>query len=321
MMNNFHIIIPARLESTRLKNKVLLEINGKSIVQLVYEKAQSINPLSVTVATNHKDIFDHIKYMSYTTIPSFVITLVIFFIIGLNYENSSIENLSNIQDALAKTFNINPLILLTPLLVIFLIFKNIPAVASLFFAVLLGCLSTFIFQEELLVSLLQSDPYLNKSEYYLLISSISTNFSIITENNSLNSLLNTSGMSGMLNTIWLVISAMVFGGVMESIGALKRITSSLLNLGKSTFSLFASTAGSCMPVNLTTSDQYLAIVIPGIILVIFGIIFNFQGQGMVGPESSFMYQSEDWIDYGIIISMVGVILILIGYVIEKKRQT
>ena len=61
MMNNFHIIIPARLESTRLKNKVLLEINGKSIVQLVYEKAQSINPLSVTVATNHKDIFDRIK--------------------------------------------------------------------------------------------------------------------------------------------------------------------------------------------------------------------------------------------------------------------
>ena len=65
----------------------------------------------------------------------------------------------------------------------------------------------------------------------------------------------------------------------------------------------------------------VAIVIPGIILVIFGIIFNFQGHGMVGPESSFMYQSEDWIDYGIIISMAGVILILIGYVIEKKRQT
>ena len=65
----------------------------------------------------------------------------------------------------------------------------------------------------------------------------------------------------------------------------------------------------------------VAIVIPGIILVVFGILFNFQGQGMVGPESSFMYQSEDWIDYGIIISMAGVILILIGYVSEKKRQT
>ena len=65
----------------------------------------------------------------------------------------------------------------------------------------------------------------------------------------------------------------------------------------------------------------VAIVVPGIILVIFGIIFNFQGHGMIGPESSFMYQSENWIDYGIVISMVGVILILIGYVIEKKRQT
>ena len=65
----------------------------------------------------------------------------------------------------------------------------------------------------------------------------------------------------------------------------------------------------------------VAIVVPGIILVIFGIIFNFQGHGMVGPESSFMYQSEDWINYGIVISMIGVILILIGYVIEKKRQT
>ena len=65
----------------------------------------------------------------------------------------------------------------------------------------------------------------------------------------------------------------------------------------------------------------LPIVIAGIIIVVFGIIFNFQGQGMVGPESSFMYQSADWIDYGIIISMVGVILILIGYVVEKRRQT
>ncbi len=64
-----------------------------------------------------------------------------------------------------------------------------------------------------------------------------------------------------------------------------------------------------------------AIVIPGIILVIFGIIFNFQGHGIVGPESSFMYQSEDWTNYGIVISVAGVILILIGYVVEKKRQT
>ena len=63
------------------------------------------------------------------------------------------------------------------------------------------------------------------------------------------------------------------------------------------------------------------IVVTGIILVIFGINFNFQGQGMIGPETSFMYQSDDWIDYGIVISMIGVIMILIGYIVEKKKQT
>ena len=63
------------------------------------------------------------------------------------------------------------------------------------------------------------------------------------------------------------------------------------------------------------------IVIVGIILVVFGIIFNFQGQGIIGPETSFMYQSDDWIDYGIVISMAGVILVLIGYIVEKKKQT
>ena len=79
----------------------------------------------------------------------------------------------------------------------------------------------------------------------------------------LNDLFYSGGMKGMLDTIWLVICAMVFGGIMESIGALKKISSSLLELSKSTFSIFASTVGSCLAINLTASDQYLSIVIPG----------------------------------------------------------
>ena len=79
----------------------------------------------------------------------------------------------------------------------------------------------------------------------------------------LNELFSSGGMKGMLNTIWLVICAMVFGGIMEAIGALKQISNFLLNLGKSTFSVFASTVGSCLAINLTASDQYLSIVIPG----------------------------------------------------------
>ena len=166
-----------------------------------------------------------------------------------------------IQKTLDKTFNINPLILLTPLLVIFLIIKKIPAVASLFFAVLLGCLSTFIFQEELLETLVKTDSYFNKSEYYLIISSITTNFSIITENNSLNSLLSTSGMSGMLNTIWLVISAMVFGGSMHCAGIIKDISEFIKGNHNNEKNIVLKTVISCIFFNVTTADQYLSIIV------------------------------------------------------------
>ena len=242
------------------------EITAGAIISGSYF-GDKMSPLSDTTnlasAVTESDIFEHIKYMSYTTIPSFVITLVIFFIIGLNYENSSLEDLSNIQKTLDKTFNINPLILLTPLLVIFLIFKKIPAVASLFFAVLLGCLSTFIFQEELLETLVKTDSYFNKSEYYLIISSITTNFSIITENNSLNSLLSTSGMSGMLNTIWLVISAMVFGGSMHCAGIIKDISEFIKGNRNNDKNIVFKTVISCIFFNVTTADQYLSIIVNG----------------------------------------------------------
>ncbi|MDC3115422.1 Na+/H+ antiporter NhaC [Bacteroidota bacterium] len=242
------------------------EITAGAIISGSYF-GDKMSPLSDTTnlasAVTESDIFEHIKYMSYTTIPSFVITLVIFFIIGLNYENSSFEDLSNIQKTLDKTFNINPLILLTPLLVIFLIIKKIPAVASLFFAVLLGCLSTFIFQEELLETLVKTDSYFNKSEYYLIISSITTNFSIITENNSLNSLLSTSGMSGMLNTIWLVISAMVFGGSMHCAGIIKDISEFIRGNRNNDKNIVFKTVISCIFFNVTTADQYLSIIVNG----------------------------------------------------------
>ena len=148
-------------------------------------------------------------------------------------------------------------------MVIFLIFKKIPAVASLFFAVLLGCLSTFIFQDELLENLITSDSYFNKSEYYLIISSITTNFSVITENNSLNSLLSTSGMSGMLNTIWLVISAMVFGGSMQCAGIIKDISEFIKGNHNNEKNIVLKTVISCIFFNVTTADQYLSIIVNG----------------------------------------------------------
>ena len=126
----------------------------------------------------------------------------------------------------------------------------------------MGALFALIFQQEILANLSGSSELTLQNTYSSIINSITVDTNIDSGNNELNDLFSSGGMYGMLNTFWLVISAKEFGGVMESIGALKRITSSLLNLGKSTFSLFASTAGSCMAVNLTSSDQYLAIVIP-----------------------------------------------------------
>ena len=93
--------------------------------------------------------------------------------------------------------------------------------------------------------------------------SIVTQTTIETNTLFLNELFTSGGMSGMLDTIWLVICAMIFGGVMESIGALNRISQSLLNVAKSTLNLFTSTILSCITVNVTASDQYLSIVIPG----------------------------------------------------------
>jgi len=166
-------------------------------------------------------------------------------------------------EAISQTFNITPLIFIVPLIVIILIIKKTPPIIALFTGTILGAIFALIFQQDILVQLSDYDSLTFEGAYSAVVNSITVDTNIESGNLELNDLFTSGGMLGMMNTIWLVISAMVFGGVMESIGALRTITTSLLNLGKSTFSLFASTAGSCLAINLTTSDQYLAIVIPG----------------------------------------------------------
>jgi NhaC family Na+:H+ antiporter len=102
-----------------------------------------------------------------------------------------------------------------------------------------------------------------QSSYFAVIDAITVDTSIATDDPALNDLFSSGGMSGMLGTIWLIMCAMVFGGIMDGIGALERITESLLKMAKTTFGLFASTVGSCLALNVTASDQYLAIVVPG----------------------------------------------------------
>ena len=243
-----------------------VEMSAGAIISGAYF-GDKLSPLSDTTnlapAISGSDLFTHIKYLTITTVPTISISLVIFIILNFYMISSGPTDNTVLLEAINQTFNITPLIFIVPFIVIVLIIKKTPPIIALFTGTILGAIFALIFQQDILTQLSNSNSLTFEGAYSAIINSITVDTNIESGNSELNDLFTSGGMLGMMNTIWLVISAMVFGGVMESIGALKTITTSLLNLGKSTFSLFASTAGSCLAINLTTSDQYLAIVIPG----------------------------------------------------------
>ena len=243
-----------------------VEMSAGAIISGAYF-GDKLSPLSDTTnlapAISGSDLFTHIKYLTITTIPTITISLIIFVILNFYMISSGPTDNTVLLEAINQTFNITPLIFIVPFIVIVLIIKKTPPIIALFTGTILGAMFAVVFQQDILTQLSNSSSLTFEGAYSAIINSITVDTNIESGNSELNDLFKSGGMLGMMNTIWLVISAMVFGGVMESIGALKTITTSLLNLGKSTFSLFASTAGSCLAINLTTSDQYLAIVIPG----------------------------------------------------------
>jgi len=223
-----------------------------------------MSPLSDTTnlaaAVTESNLFEHIKYMTITTFPTIIITLIFFFFFYIfNMPNESIEKL-NYVESIKDYFFISPILFLVPIIVIFLIIRKISPVISLFIGIITAAFLILVFQNNLILSF-TSDNGL--STYEFIINSIVSETKIETGNSYLDDLFYTGGMKGMLNTIWLVICAMIFGGVMEAIGALKRISCFLLEKTKSIFGLFSSTVISCLTVNVSASDQYLAIVVPG----------------------------------------------------------
>jgi len=226
-----------------------------------------MSPLSDTTnlaaAMASSDLFSHIKYMMYTTIPSFVITLIIFFFIGLSIETTTTQNINELLISLNSKFNINIYLFLVPILVVGLIIKKTPAIPALMAGVALGALFAIVFQPQIIKEISQTDILNIKSYYKVIIDSIASDIQINTENKLMNNLLNSSGMKGMLSTIWLVICAMSFGGAMQETGLLKRISEPVIQYAKTTGSLIATTSGTCIFFNLTTADQYLSIVVPG----------------------------------------------------------
>ncbi|MEE2931392.1 MAG: Na+/H+ antiporter NhaC [Bacteroidota bacterium] len=226
-----------------------------------------MSPLSDTTnlasAMAGTDLFKHIKYMMYTTVPSFIITLIIFISLGADYTIDSSHKINTLLETINNKFIINEWLFTLPLLVILLIIKKIPAIPTLLIATILGGLFAILFQPNIILSISESNILSFKTYYMALINAMGNKISIETGNDLINSLFQTGGMSGMLNTIWLIICAMSFGGVMESCGFLKRIIDPIIKYAKNTGSLITTTAGTCIFFNITTSDQYLSIVVPG----------------------------------------------------------
>lgn len=225
-----------------------------------------MSPLSDTTnlapAMAGTDLFTHIRYMTLTTIPSISITLLIFLVIGLvrDSEDTVIET-QNILTAISDKFYISGWLFVVPVIVVTLIVRKVPALPALLLGTLLGALFALIFQSDLVAEIGGSHDA--HGMFVGIMKSLYGSISITTSNDMVNELLSSGGMAGMLNTIWLILSAMIFGGVMEASGMLRRIARGIISLVNSTGALIASTVGTCVFFNITASDQYLAIVVPG----------------------------------------------------------
>lgn len=226
-----------------------------------------LSPLSDTTnlapAMAGTDLFTHIRYMVLTTVPTIIITLIIFIIIGLNLDVAGDTDTSAILNSIEASFNISPWLFLVPLIVIILIIKKTSPLIALLIGTLLGAVAALIFQPGIVAQIAGVENLDFINGYRGIMQAITVETSIVTDNEELNDLFTAGGMAGMLGTIWLIICAMVFGGIMEAIGALATISRALLNMFHTTFGLFASTVISCLALNVTASDQYLAIVVPG----------------------------------------------------------
>ncbi len=195
------------------------------------------------------ELFDHIKHMFYTTSVSYVITLIIFFILGFRYAGSELDTttINGILDAISSVYTINPLLMLVPVIVIVMVAMKIPAIPGLIAGVILGALCT-VYQGGDFGAILDALQY-----------------GVVTEsgNDMVDELLTNGGLQSMMWTISLIMCALTFGGVLEKTNMMAVIANKLLTFAKSTGSLILVTAVTCLFINILCGDQYLAIALPG----------------------------------------------------------
>ena len=212
-------------------------------------------------STSEVPIFSHIKYMLVTTSISLFIAIAVFSVVSFTTVSESVVDILAIEEALQSTFNLSPWLLIVPIVTGLLIAKRLPAIVTLFSSVVLAAIAMVVFQQQIIDMIAPQNPSSWVTSLYAIIQSATGETAIETGNAQLNELVATSGMGGMLDTIWLIICAMCFGGVMYGSGMLSAISQIFLRIAHKTVSVVGSTICSGIFFNLTTGDQYISIIL------------------------------------------------------------
>ncbi len=227
-----------------------------------------ISPLSETTnlapAVAGTDLFEHIRYMLWTTIPSFIIALVLFVILGFSEAGGEkAQRIEQMQQLLNESFDLGWHLLIPLVVLLTLAVRKMPAFPAVSIGALIGGLWAVLFQQDVVLSMADANDSAAIGILKIVWTALFDGVSFSTPDENLNSLLSRGGMSSMLNTIWLIICAMSFGAVLEKVGLLKRAVSTILRGAKSAGDMISRTILTCIGTNLVTADQYISIVMPG----------------------------------------------------------
>lgn len=231
-----------------------LQIIAGAIISGAYF-GDKMSPLSDTTnlapAMAGTNLFDHIKHMLYSTVPAFLISLVLYGIIGFKYSGQNIDStqINLMKDTLLSSFNtLSPILLMAPALVILMVVFKVPALPGLLIGTLLGGFMAIIFQGSSIGDVINVMHYGYLSQ---------TGVSLVDD------LLSRGGLDSMLWTVSLILCALSLGGMLEKTGILDAIATAVLKIAKGTFGVVFATISTCIFTNIVIGDQYLAIVVPG----------------------------------------------------------
>ncbi len=208
-------------------------------------------------------IFQHIQYMLFTSLPAFIVAIIVFSIVGVWGAQGSEADVSLYQQTIESTFNISPWLLLVPIITGILIAMRIPAIITLFISIFLASMVMLFAQPEVMGEIVGVTQLDGAAKFQAVFMGCYGPTSLQTSVDAVTDLISTRGMSGMLSTIWLIICAMCFGGVMAGSGMLETITHLFLKIVRGAASTVASTLGSGIFFNLCTGDQYISIILTG----------------------------------------------------------